>query len=242
LYLAMSNTRSAVVLRDTRDVARLKWQLPVLLSMIAGAVDVIGFLSLGLFTAHVTGNIVIIAAHLVHGGPPNVPQIVAVPVFILAVAAVWFIAKLIKSQDAAWGRPLLHVQFALLTCVLILSVVQRPALDRKGLIADVTAIIAVSAMACQYAFLRLAVPGAPSAAVMTGNLTKAVISMLDTLSRHRPLTEGASEQLTKTAKLIAGFFVGCVAGALAISLLADWAWSLPVLLAGIAAILPRNRF
>ena len=136
----MSNTQSAVVLRDTRDVARLKWQLPVLLSMIAGAVDVIGFLSLGLFTAHVTGNIVIIAAHLVHGGPPNVPQIVAVPVFILAVAAVWFIAKLVKSQDAAWGRPRLRVQFALLTCVLILSVVQRPALDRKGLIADVTAI------------------------------------------------------------------------------------------------------
>jgi uncharacterized membrane protein YoaK (UPF0700 family) len=102
--------------------------------------------------------------------------------------------------------------------------------------------IAVSAMACQYAFLRLAVPGAPSAAVMTGNLTKAVISMLDTLSRHRPLTKGASEQLTKTVKLIAGFFVGCVVGALAVSWLVDWAWSLPVLLAGIAATLPANRF
>jgi uncharacterized membrane protein YoaK (UPF0700 family) len=193
-----------------------------------------------LFTAHVTGNIVIIAAHLVHGGPPNVPQIAAVPVFILAVAAVWFIAKSIKSQDAAWAS----LSSALIRVAHVcadLSVVSV-CLDRKGPIADVTAMIAVSAMACQYAFLRLAVPGAPSAAVMTGNLTKAVISMLDTLSRHRPLTKGASEQLTKTVKLIAGFFVGCVAGALAISWLADWAWSLPVLLAGIAAILPRNRF
>ena len=41
-----------------------RW-LPTLLSMIAGMVDVIGFLSLGIFTAHVTGNIVVIGALVV---------------------------------------------------------------------------------------------------------------------------------------------------------------------------------
>jgi len=46
--------------------------------------------------------------------------------------------------------------------------------------------IAVSAMACQFALLRLAVPGAPSTAVMTGNLTSGVLSLLDTLSRDEP--------------------------------------------------------
>ncbi len=56
-------------------------------------VDVIGFLSLGLFTAHVTGNLVVIAALLVRGGPPKMAEILAVPVFIVAVAAVWLIAK-----------------------------------------------------------------------------------------------------------------------------------------------------
>ena len=43
--------------------------LPALLSVIAGSTDVISFLGLaGLFTAHITGNLVILAAHIVTGG------------------------------------------------------------------------------------------------------------------------------------------------------------------------------
>ena len=45
-----------------RHVTRFHRLLPALLSGIAGMVDVIGFLSLGLFTAHVTGNLAVIAA------------------------------------------------------------------------------------------------------------------------------------------------------------------------------------
>ena len=45
-----------------------KFLLPTVLSMIAGAVDVTGFLALGgLFTAHITGNLVILAAHYITG-------------------------------------------------------------------------------------------------------------------------------------------------------------------------------
>jgi uncharacterized membrane protein YoaK (UPF0700 family) len=37
--------------------------LPFVLSVIAGSTDIIGFLGLnGLFTAHITGNIVVLAA------------------------------------------------------------------------------------------------------------------------------------------------------------------------------------
>ena len=44
------------------------WLLPVVLSLTAGSMDVIGFLGLGgLFTAHITGNLVIVAAHVVTG-------------------------------------------------------------------------------------------------------------------------------------------------------------------------------
>jgi len=73
---------------------------------------------------------------------------------------------------------------------------------------------------------------------MTGNLTNATLSLLDTLSRSQPLTPDANERLKKTLKLVVGFFAGCIAGAAAVSWLGDWAWLPAVILAGVAAILP----
>jgi uncharacterized membrane protein YoaK (UPF0700 family) len=221
---------------DRPESARFERWLPTLLSAVAGMVDVIGYLSLGLFTAHITGNLVVIAALLVRGGQPNMAQVLSVPAFIVAVAAVWCIAKALGSRGPALARPLLLVQFLLLTCTLILSVVYRPAADPHGLKAVVVAMIAVSAMGCQFALLRLALPGSPSTAVMTGNLTNTVLSLLDKLSLDQPLTEGTDERLKNTLKVVVGFFVGCIVGAAAVSFLGDWAWSLPVVLAGVAAV------
>ena len=82
--------------------------------------------------------------------------------------------------------------------------------------------------------LRLAVTGAPSTAVMTGNVTNTVLASLDTVSRTRSLMESANERLKRTLNVVVGFFVGCVAGGAAVSLLGDWAWSLPVVLAAAA--------
>jgi uncharacterized membrane protein YoaK (UPF0700 family) len=204
-------------------------------------VDVIGFVSLKLFTAHITGNLVVIAALVVRGGPPNMAQILAVPVFIVAVALVWLIAKASDRRGPALARPLLLVQFLLLAGVLIYSVIYNPAANPRGVFAGIAAMIAVSAMACQFALLRLALPVAPSTAVMTGNLTNTVLSLLDTLSPSEPLTRGAKERLRKTVQLVVGFCTGCIAGAAAVSWLGKWAWSLPVVLAGAVLLVPARQ-
>jgi uncharacterized membrane protein YoaK (UPF0700 family) len=48
------------------DDSRAVQALLIVLSVTAGCTDIIGFLVLnGLFTAHITGNLVILAAHIV---------------------------------------------------------------------------------------------------------------------------------------------------------------------------------
>ncbi len=103
--------------------------------------------------------------------------------------------------------------------------------------AGIAAMMAVSAMACQFALLRLTLPVAPSTAVMTGNLTNTVLSLLDRQSRTQPLMTGDTERLRGSLYLLIGFFGGCVVGAVAVSWLGDWAWSFPVALAGVAVML-----
>jgi uncharacterized membrane protein YoaK (UPF0700 family) len=118
--------------------------------------------------------------------------------------------------------------------VLIFSLVARPSADPTGLAAGITVMIAVSAMACQYALLRLAIPGAISTAVMTGNLTNTVLSLMDLLSGDRALLPVDAGRLRRSWHLLLGFLLGCVVSASAVSALGDWTWSLPVLLSALA--------
>jgi uncharacterized membrane protein YoaK (UPF0700 family) len=57
--------------------------LPTVLSMTAGSVDVISFLGLGgLFAAHITGNLVVLASRIVTGSEARVAPMLSVPVFM----------------------------------------------------------------------------------------------------------------------------------------------------------------
>src|SRR5262249_7911056 len=148
---------------EAARLARVETRLPLLLSVIAGMVDLTGFVSLGnLFTAHITGNLVVIAALVVSRGRINPAQILAVPVFILAVGGSWLLARASGKRGARLLRLLLQLQFLLLISVLVFSVITKPSAAPHGVMAGIAAMMAVSAMACQFALLRVALPGAPS--------------------------------------------------------------------------------
>src|SRR5262249_11492996 len=101
---------------------------------------------------------------------------------------------------------------------------------------------AVAAMACQYALLRLAMPRAVSTSVMTGNLTNTVLALLDELAPAQRSSTDATERLRTSLALLGGFLLGCALAAEAVSLLSDWAWSLPVVLAGAAFAMEGRIF
>jgi uncharacterized membrane protein YoaK (UPF0700 family) len=77
-----------------------------LLSLNAGFVDTVGFLGLQrLFTAHVTGNFVTLAAGFVYGPHGTIGKILALPEFIGAVA----VARLVGAALTARGLPTLTI-------------------------------------------------------------------------------------------------------------------------------------
>ena len=71
--------------------------LPTVLSLTAGSVDVISFLGLGgLFTAYITGNLVILAAHIVSGEDAPFAVMLSVPVFM----AVLLLTRLLAAGSS----------------------------------------------------------------------------------------------------------------------------------------------
>lgn len=213
--------------------------IPPILSTIAGLVDVIGFLTLKLFTAHITGNLVLIAA-LAVGRESRLDQLLAIPAFVVAVSVVWLLARGSQRRGPSLGRLLLFVQFVLLACVLVVSVLWHPSGRPRSFVLNLTAMIAVAGMATQYSFLSLVMPGAPSTAVMTSNLTNVTIALLDTL-HGKPSIEKKYKPLHKTLPVLAGFLIGCAVGAIAVFEFGDWAWSVPVVLAAfVTTILPKG--
>ena len=188
--------------------------LPVLLSIIAGSVDAIGFLGLGgLFTAHVTGNLVILAAHLASGEAAAVAPMLSVPVFILALGLTRLLAGGLESIGRTSSGPLL-LQFLLLAGFLGLYVATGPHIDPDAPIAILAGMLGVSAMAVQNALVQISLKGAPSTAVMTTNITRFMMDAGEVLLGHDAAEVAkARSRAQSTWPAILGFAAGCGLGA-----------------------------
>jgi uncharacterized membrane protein YoaK (UPF0700 family) len=213
--------------------------LPVVLSVAAGCTDVIGFLGLnGLFTAHITGNLVILAAQVAGGVAGQIAKILAVPVFIGMVSLTVLLARGLESIGLASLRPLLLFHFLLLAGFLGLCVAAGPHLDPNATIAIFAAMLGVSAMAVQNALVQVSLKGAPATAVMTSNVTRFARDVGDLLLGGDPAkVNQARDQAARTLPVILGFAVGCGLGAACEVAFGMWSLALPTGLALIALAL-----
>src|SRR5260221_1793653 len=101
--------------RPAIDSSRAIRALLIVLSITAGCTDIIGFLGLnGLFTAHITGNLVILAAHIVGGGEAQIAPMLSVPVFIVMVGLTVLLAGGFGSLGLGSLPPLLPLPFLFL--------------------------------------------------------------------------------------------------------------------------------
>jgi uncharacterized membrane protein YoaK (UPF0700 family) len=207
--------------------------LTFVLSVIEGSVDVIGFLGLGaLFIAHVTGNLVILAARAAAGEHAPAAHLLSVPVFIVALVAARLLAARLDRSGIATLRPLLLLQFLLLSGLLaICGEVGSPA-DPNAAIMIVAAMFGVSAMAVQNALVQLSLKDAPSTAVMTTNLTRFVLDLGEVWLGTNPDGRAkATARARRTGVAIAGFVAGSGLGAWCQAHVGLWSLVMPTGLA-----------
>jgi uncharacterized membrane protein YoaK (UPF0700 family) len=124
--------------------------LPLVLSLIAGSCDIIGFIGLGgLFTAHITGNLVVLAARLVAGESAPLSYLISVPVFILVLGLTRLLVNGLERFGVPSLRPLLLLQLLLLGGFLASCVAVGSPVDPNAVTAIVAGMLGVSAMAVQ---------------------------------------------------------------------------------------------
>ena len=208
--------------------------LPGMLSMIAGSVDVIGFLGLGgLFTAHITGNLILIAAHIVGGTGVSPAHLLSVPVFIAVLGVTRLLAAGLEAAGLASLRPLLLLQLLLLTGFLAFCVVGGP--RPNEVITILAGMLGVSAMAVQNAMVVMSLKDSPSTAVMTTNITRFMMDVGEVLlGNDRDKVAEASSRARHTFPAIIGFAGGAGLGAACFVVAGLWSLILPTTLALLA--------
>jgi uncharacterized membrane protein YoaK (UPF0700 family) len=170
----------------------------------------------GLFTAHVTGNFVLIGAEIVQSGPGVIAKLLALPVFMASVAIVCLIVRAQEAASRSAVGMLLSLQFVLLALFMAAGLSLMPFVNADAWNAVVTGLIGVAAMAIQNAAARLALPSLVPTTVMTGNVTQFVIDLVDVLRSASPEARAASlGRLKRFAPAMISFSIGAIAGAVA---------------------------
>jgi uncharacterized membrane protein YoaK (UPF0700 family) len=207
--------------------------MPAALSIIAGVTDVTSWLLLGgFFSAHVTGNLVVMAADVITGTVPDLASMLAIPVFVVTTVIATAIARRIGLHATL---VLLSAQAALLVIAALLAFTTHASENPKQGIAVVIGMLAVCAMATQNAYLHLVPVSVSSTAVMTGNLVTATVALTD-MVRTRGADPAARVRWADSWPLLAGFLGGCLLGAVGATLFSDHAATIPALLAAALVI------
>jgi len=210
--------------------------LPFVLSLIAGSTDIIGFLGLnGLFTSHITGNLVVLAAHIVAGDPTIFSYVLSVPVFMLVLFLTRVLAGGLEQIGVSALRPLLLLQLFFLAAFISVCLVAGPWRDANAILAVSAGMFGVAAMAVQNALVQISLTNTPTTAVMTTNVTHFMLDLGEALvGRDDAKVARARAHAMHTLPVIVGFTIGCVFGATFEAAAGLWSLTLPTGLAVLA--------
>ncbi|HET7063166.1 MAG TPA: YoaK family protein [Rudaea sp.] len=209
--------------------------LSTLLAFAAGFVDTCGFIMLfGLFTAHVTGNFVLIGDSLAESRPGIYAKLLAFPAFMIVVAITRFYLLHCERRQRDPTRSLLVAQVTFLALFLATGVIASPIRDADAPFVILIGIFGVTAMAIQNVASRTVFAAYAPTTIMTGNVTQVVMDLVEL-----PLRADAAQAKARLHKMIPpviGFAAGAIASGLAVAWVGFWALLCPLLVMALVCV------
>jgi uncharacterized membrane protein YoaK (UPF0700 family) len=203
------------------------------MGFMAGYVDTLGFAALfGLFTAHVTGNFVLLAVGL--AAPDHMAQplkLLAFPAFILGVAIARLLVAGCERRGVAAVKPAYLLQLVLLLGFMVCGMLAEPlGTDADGMVIA-AGMLGAAAMGAHSAASKLLLSHLAPTSMMTGNVTQLVIDMVD---RLRGTADAATRARSmKFLWLVLAFALGCGAAAFAYAAVGFAALTVPLAILGV---------
>lgn len=225
------------------------------LSGVAGYVDTVGFIGLsGLFTAHVTGNLVTVGSALAwQHGAGAAARLCMLPVFMVAVGLTILFAGSLRARgrsSTAILAALLGAEAVALCLFLLVAMRLAPALRREpdGWPILLVGAVGVLAMGIQNALMREVISSSAPTTMMTGNVTQFTIDLTRWLfpdvghgSERDVVRSQARQRLARTGGILLGFIAGAALGALAMHYVGFSCLAAPALVvAALAAVASRG--
>jgi len=212
------------------------------LAAVSGFVDTAGFILLdGVFTSHVTGNLVLAGAALAGTMEGGVwVRLALLGVFMVAVAAASLVARIAATRVREPLVPLLLAETAFLGVFLAAGLHWHRGdapMPEPHLFAVASA--AVVAMGIQNALMRERLKAFLPTTMMTGNTTQLTLDLV-ALARGGA-SPAVRTSFRRTATVVAGFVFGAAAGALGAATIGIGSAAIPMAGVGVIAWFARPR-
>jgi len=205
--------------------------MATLLASVAGWVDALGFFALaGVFTGHLTGNLVLIGEELIRAERGLLPKLLVFPAFFVGVALAAVLHANRKARGRSSVRAVLLAEAIAVIGFMAAGLVSGPARDaaEMGPVALLAVLLGALAMGVQNAEGRLALRELGSTAVMTTNITQLVLDVVNALRGTGPDRARSAKRARRQSMPIAAFSLGAIVSAYAFLAMGFWGLLPPI--------------